>query len=255
MTIAFRSASTPVTVTSGNLTPTAPAGFQTGDALIVASVAFGTGLTTAVPSGWSLLTLAGGAAPQCQMWGKIAVGGDTMPSLAWGTGWAAASCAAFTGVDANFTLCMTNADRSSTSANVIPGVASTRTPSQSGCIILVAAKKDKTSTGNGAVYSTPTVPSGVNPVISPFVPAGGNVSDFVWWYQIQSSVVTISPNQFSSSSGITDSSLNYQATQVGFLPATGGGGGGGGGSPSGSVTNFPPGRTRRTIIINNYYPR
>lgn len=246
------------------LTPGLPPTYNTGDALLYFTVSQGTTNTLATPSGWTNQAQSSSAL-QLHCFSKFAVGangvGDTIPTVNWGGSYSQSFIAAFANIDSNFTNCFATAEKSTSSTNLINSPSVTRTPSAANCLCFIYGKRDKTATTDPTnTYSNPsgwssliTLASGSNGNVE--VATGSGTVCFAVWYQIQGTATAISPNTGASGTKTDTGSPNLQTNVLGFLSGSGGGGGGIIPPSSGNQTLILPQFPRRSIIINNYYPR
>jgi hypothetical protein len=135
---------------TGALSPGMPSGWQVGDLLLLWAESRDNGQTLVTPTGWTLLS------PSVHvgwtyLYGRIAVGGDTAPSIDYSaTPHSRAQIAAFTGsvyTDLT-TIVHASVDRTG-SDNGIPY--SALSVSTDNCLVLALGSHNKTTTSDGAV--------------------------------------------------------------------------------------------------------
>lgn len=134
----------------GTISPTLPRDVANEIAIILTGEVIGTD-TLATPAGWTLLTDPANA-QQCAAFGKVLVGSDSMPSFSWGSQLQWALVLTYSGAQlaAGFTP---EGRATSGQTTNIPGVASSHTPSQNGCLVLEIGQKNKTAASNGTSFS------------------------------------------------------------------------------------------------------
>lgn len=212
--------------TNGNLNPGNPPSYLAGDKLYIASVAFGTQSVSTAPSGYVDDTP--GTPAQCRLWRTTALtnGADTIPTLKWGTGYAAAVAFAIRGLDSAFTQAYGGDQKATTSTGTMNSPSVTNTPVVPGTINFILAGRAKTTLTDGATYSNP---SGWSSIIALASGAGGanvdvqtgnNNTCFALWIQIQTTATAIPPN---TGAGISNgkaetSSQALQSIILGYIP-------------------------------------
>lgn len=104
MTWAFRSAGTVSSVFNTTTTPGAPAGFVAGDLLLVCGWCTASSITMPDLTSQGFTRLSPNAAfTYIIIWGRIATGGDSMPSFQMGPDFCASACLAYTGAPSTLT--------------------------------------------------------------------------------------------------------------------------------------------------------
>lgn len=208
-------------ISNGTLNPGTPSGIVAGYGLYLAMIGFA-GTTLTGPGAPWVNDSPNGSALQLKLFRTVAVGGDTIPSVGSGVGYAAAIAFCVSGVDTSFTPVFTIAEKATTSNNTISSPSVTRTPGVNGAFCVILGKRDKTATSNGSVYGNPAgwfsilAAAGLANVD---VPAGANVSDFALWYQIQTTATAISPNTGTAGSVADGAANNLQSNVMGYGPA------------------------------------
>lgn len=220
MSIARGSIGTIDRITNGTLNPGTPAGAASGGTFLLWTICFAATGTLTTPSGWSVVTQHSSVLQANCYALPIVTGSETVPSLTWsGSAYTAAIAAYFTGMDNTFTPTFSAAEKSTTSTNTISSPSVTRTPTIPNTFACIFGKRDKTAASNGAVYGFPAGFTEI--IVGGDVPNGSNVSDFVIWYEIQTTATSISPNTGASSTGGgTDTANNLQTNVFGIGPGS-----------------------------------
>lgn len=144
-----------------------PGAFSAGDVVLVLTGEFIGGDTITTPSGFTKLS-PGVNANQTSIFGLLSVtGAETMPTITWGNQFSWAIVLVYS----NATLTVDfSQDRVGTTTTNLVGPGTLHTPSIDGCVTILVASKNKTSTSNGTTTSAPTnftmvgqsAPSGFN---------------------------------------------------------------------------------------------
>lgn len=247
MAYAFRSVGTVVTGFNSTITPGAPAGFQAGDLLIYAAWEFvgSNGPPDLSASNFTLLSDGTSAVVKgCALYGKIAVGGDTIPGINYGNQRTGALCAAYTGAPTTISSIsnISPVTRASTATSSV--FWNSATPTIGGCLLIALLCRNQS--GSSAVSfggtQTPwTFRAGSTPAA-----ASAPVAYFGDWIQTNSAS-TGSGSITTSPADAGAQSVFSQIITLNPPPPPAGGGGTG--------TAFPPAQRKKYIYYNNYYPR
>lgn len=202
---------------TGTLTPAMPAGFSAGDVLFLFTGIYSTSDTLSV-SGWTLLS-PNSASPQNQLYGLVALGGDTAPSVAW-TSNASLPCfamvAAYTGGPASLSgIVAASSDRTSTATQVI--AYNPLTIAIANCLVLSCGRRLKSSTANGATMGSMSITTSFGAPVASSIPNGAtNAAAYNQWIQTTATNIVADGQVIS----IADSNLNTQGFTVALLPGS-----------------------------------
>jgi hypothetical protein len=212
MPYSLRAVGTLAANTSGAvLSPGLPAGFQAGDLHLLATCARAAGETLTVTDWTELATYT--TFGSVKLFGRIAVGGDTGPSVNWsGATASAAQIAGFSGsvyTDLTTINSVVNEDIGGSNALFQYDPI---TPAHDGCIVLIIGRKGKTATTDGITADaepgfTELGQSALN----------GSTSLFVWNYVIQTTATAVAAGAWTASQ--TYETLNGNSLTVALRPS------------------------------------
>jgi hypothetical protein len=205
--------------TSG--TPGAPAGFAAGDLLLLFCGEYlGTDPAPSI-SGWTKLTPDTKPQHGAQLYGRIAVGSDSMPTFNYGNQFQFGQVFAFTGAPASISgIVHASVDRTSnqTTSIVNPGAL---TISQNNCLIIFDGQRNKTSASDGTVYSLSgtqganfTIPTG-----GQFATNGNSQNSAAFSYWIQTGATSLDSTAILGGSASDGSGQTMNCNFVALLPA------------------------------------
>ncbi len=137
--------------------PTPPS-YSAGNKLLFITGEYMGSNTIATPGGWTLMS-PNNLAKQLACYGLDAVGGDTIPSVYWGSPsgpWTWTILLAYSGLASVATAFDVGSDRQVGNAtSSIVGPAGLVTPSQNGSVVLFVGSKNKTSTSDSSTFTAP----------------------------------------------------------------------------------------------------
>lgn len=212
MSFAFIAAGAETTGFDVALTPAMPAGFSAGNILLLHTGSYQGSQTLTPPAGWLPLSPFNNA-QQTGLYGKIAVGGDSSPSMHWPGQFAYASVLAYSGNQASLTG-IVHASLDTTGLSTLDIVYNALTITAAGCLVIAAGQKNKTSTSNGATFNSITgFTQRQSSIINGATPAG------VFNDQIQTTATNIA--SLVQAFSIADpTSQDYESFIVALLPAS-----------------------------------
>jgi len=201
----------------GSMSPAMPS-FSAGDLLLLHTGVNSISLGTPTVTGWTKLTT-NSTAPCDALYGRIAVGGDTSPSVQWDASHQAYSrIFSFSGdVYTDLATIVTLASERATNTTGKIAVASTAAPTPSNCLVIRAGHCIKTATNNGSTFGDWLTDSGIYTKIgaTQLVQSGTAVAAAAWYANQTSPASTSSDNAALTN---TDSSGNSQGFTVFLQP-------------------------------------
>lgn len=159
MTWAFRSVGTLATAFNGTMTPGAPAGFQAGDLLVIDSWSVPGNPGVPTISGFTQLSK-NTSFTDAVIFGKIATGGDTMPTFQHGTDFQGCYCRAYSGAPSSITgiTSQTGVERGITATSSVSFAAFATPPDNNILVLGVGVRASGSATGisfgSSGVYTT-----------------------------------------------------------------------------------------------------
>ena len=206
------------TGTGTDFTANMPATFSAGDLLLGFTRSRASSETFTQPAGWTTILTHTNSNGSICMFAKIAVGGDSAPTISWsGSSYVICQIASFTGdvyTDLS-TIVAHSAVLNGTATDIdVPAL----TVTTDNCLIVAAGGHNKTATSDGATLTPP----GAYTDIGSGVPAGASTA-YAWGYVQQTTAANLSATEWNISiaeslgrSGVTFA-LQSQASSAATL--------------------------------------